>query len=563
MGRLKGGTQEGSEWKPKNKHRSICLHSFSDLSHVSAATFMYLLKDCYLYGTHKATPKFRVLHQQVKGALNNGPQPGPFTYIVQCMYIIPLLGQSHAEGFSHMLISSLRHLKSVESVQKDFIDAKCLAAQLVLDILASVVPHEERILVKLLETFDIELKDMAHALCGSELGDEDLTKTREHLKQYVQSFMKSESYVTAVALMTRFNIQCCDESFLIKLIGSNQLKAAEEWAAFMGKEMIILIIQKYLDIKMLKSANELVKQYDLTEEFPDVNYLYKESSLKKLAEKGCWEVAEVRAKKETKLMEYLVYLAMEAGYMEKVDELCERYSLEGYVNSLVPEEVLSRSDYLDLKKLILEEIVWVDEINGLINATSYIEACKIIGVDCEWKPNYEKGSKPNKVSIIQIASDKKAFIFDLIKLYEDDPKELDCCFRRIMCSSNILKLAKGYNLQCDLHQLSQSYGELLCFQSYEMLLDIQKLFKETTGGLSGLSKKILGAGLNKTRRNSNWEQRPLTQNQKEYAALDAVVLVHIFHHVRGQPQFGVNEGRQAEWKSHILPFTGFPGKSCT
>ncbi|CAM0955924.1 unnamed protein product [Alopecurus aequalis] len=544
MGCFKTGTEEGSESNPNNENRSICLHSFSDLSHVSAATFMYLLKDCYQYGTHKATPKFRVLHQQVKGALNNGPQPGPFTYIVQCMYIIPLLGQSHAEGFSHMLISSLRHLKSVESAQKDFIDAKSLAAQLVLDILASVVPHEERILVKLLETFDIELKDMAHVFCGSEMRDEDLVKTREHLKQYVQYYMKSESYVTAVALITRFSIQCCDESSLIKLFGSNQFKAAEEWAAFMGKEMIILIIQKYLDIKMLKSANELVKQYDLTEEFPDVNYLYKESSLKKLAEKGCWDVAEVRAKKETKLMEYLVYLAMEAGYMEKVDELCERYSLE------VPEEVFCRSDYLDLKKLILEEIVWVDEIKGLISATSYIEACKIIGVDCEWKPNYEKGSKPNKVSIIQIASDKKAFIFDLIKLYEDDPKALDCCFRRIMCSSNILKL--GYNLQCDLHQLSQSYGELLCFQSYEMLLDIQKLFKETTGGLSGLSKKILGAGLNKTRRNSNWEQRPLTQYQKEYAALDAVVLVHIFHHVRGQQQFGVNLGRQVEWKSHIV-----------
>ena len=197
-----------------------------------------------------------------------------------------------------------------------------------------------------------------------------------------------------------------------------------------------------------------------------------------------------------------------------------------------------------------------------------------------------------QVAIIQIASDKKAFIFDLIKLYEDDPKALDCCFRRIMCSSNILKLGTmliwsitavyhmpvflirtfpccawkeltffplqtiGYNLQCDLHQLSQSYGELLCFQSYEMLLDIQKLFKETTGGLSGLSKvfydlknlqhsagiqlicssfyvetmtsyvplyvwkyyqKILGAGLNKTRRNSDWEQRPLSQNQVFYS----------------------------------------------
>jgi hypothetical protein len=79
----------------------------------------------------------------------------------------------------------------------------------------------------------------------------------------------------------------------------------------------------------------------------------------------------------------------------------------------VPEEVLSRSDYLDLKKLILEEIVWVDEINGLINATSYIEACKIIGVDCEWKPNYEKGSKPNKVSdvSVQIAVGLHIFFF--------------------------------------------------------------------------------------------------------------------------------------------------------
>lgn len=550
MGCFKAETQEGCESNQHIEQRSICLHSFSDLSHVSAATFMYLLKDCYLYGTHKATPKFRILQQQVKRALNNGPQPGPFTYIVQCMYIIPLLGQTYAEGFSHMLMSSLRHLKSVESVQKDFFDAKHLAARLVLDILASVVHHEERILVKLLETFDIELRDMAHALYGSELGDEDLVKATGHLKQYVQCLMKSESYVTAVTMITRFSIQCCDESFLIKLIESNQFKAAEKWAVFMGKEMICLIIQKYLDLKMIKSANELVKQYDLTEEFPDVNYLYKESLLKKLAEKGCWDIAEVRAKMETKLMEYLVYLAMEAGYMEKVDELCQRYSLEGYVNSLVPEEIFCGSDDLDLKKLVLEEIVWVDEINGLLNATSYIEACKIIGVDCEWKPNFEKGSRPNKVSIIQIASDKKAFIFDLIKLYEDDPKALDSCFRRIMCSSNILKL--GYNLQCDLHQLSQSYGELECFQSYEMLLDIQKLFKGATGGLSGLSKKILGAGLNKTRRNSNWEQRPLSQNQKEYAALDAVVLVHIFHHVRGQPQFGVTEGCKVEWKSHIV-----------
>jgi hypothetical protein len=30
------------------------------------------------------------------------------------------------------------------------------------------------------------------------------------------------------------------------------------------------------------------------------------SLVKKLAEKGCWDIAETRAKKETKLLEYLV-----------------------------------------------------------------------------------------------------------------------------------------------------------------------------------------------------------------------------------------------------------------
>ncbi|AQK93255.1 uncharacterized protein LOC100382828 [Zea mays] len=551
MGRFEQVTPEGPETNQHDEQRSIRLHAFSDLSHVPAATFIYLLKDCYGYGTNKATSKFKILMQLVKVALHNGPQPGPFTYVVQCMYIVPLLGKTYSEGFSHMLTSSLKHLKSVESAQKDFLEAKHLAAQLVLDILDSIVPHENRILVKLLETFEIELRDMARALYDSELDDGDLMKAREHLRQQVKRCMESESNALAVTLITHFSIQCCDESFIIKLIKNNQLEIAEQCAIFMGKEMISLVVQKYLDMKMLKSANKLVKEHELTEEFPDVSYLYKESSVKKLAEKGCWDIAETRAKKDTKLLEYLVYLAMEAGYMEKVDELCKRYSIEGYVDSLVPEKVFCVSDYLDLKKLDVEEIVWVDEINGLLNATSDIEACKIIGMDCEWRPNFEKNTKSSKVSIIQIASDKIAFIFDLIKLYEDDPKALDSCLRRVMCSSKILKL--GYDIQCDLHQLTRSYGELECFQSYEMVLDMQKLFKGVTGGLSGLSKEILGAGLNKTRRNSNWEQRPLTQNQKEYAALDAVVLVHIFHeHMRRQAQFGVSEGSRVEWRSHVV-----------
>ncbi|XP_024024775.1 exonuclease mut-7 homolog, partial [Morus notabilis] len=224
-----------------------------------------------------------------------------------------------------------------------------------------------------------------------------------------------------------------------------------------------------------------------------------------------------------------------------------------------PEASLLHSRYLNLDELAVEDIIWIDGINSLRNATCHIEGCKVVGLDCEWKPNYIEGSKPNKVSIMQIASDKMVFILDLIKLFEDVPDILDNCLTRILQSPRILKL--GYNFQCDIKQLAHSYEDLGCFKHYEMLLDIQNVFKEPRGGLSGLAKKILGAGLNKTRRNSNWEQRPLTRNQLEYAALDAAVLIPIFCHVRNRSQTDDVEGHEKiEWKSYIVSHMDNPKK---
>jgi hypothetical protein len=38
----------------------------------------------------------------------------------------------------------------------------------------------------------------------------------------------------------------------------------------------------------------------------------------------------------------------------------------------VLEEITPSEDFLDLKKLSLEEIVWVDDIEGILEATKYI-----------------------------------------------------------------------------------------------------------------------------------------------------------------------------------------------
>ncbi|XP_022719509.1 uncharacterized protein LOC111277364 isoform X2 [Durio zibethinus] len=532
--------------------KTICVHAFTDLTYVAPVVFLYLLKECYVHGNLKATRKFRTLQQQVHQVLCNSPQPGPATFVAYCLYILPMFG-TYCEGFSHLIVSALHRFLKKAANTGDSLEAKSLAARLFLYIVEGSIDHDERIAVKILEVFDVRLTDIEKVVSQLKAqNDSRFDSAKTFVERYIFGLIESQSYMTAVSLLEHFSIRQSGQSFLIKMMENKQFRAAEKWAMFMGKPMLSILVQEYADRNMLKNAYVIIKKNNLQHEFPDVHHKYKESALKKLAEKACWDVAEAKTHGDRQLIEYLVYLAMEAGYLEKVDELCNRYSLEGFLKAKELEASFLHRRFLNLNELVVEDIIWVDELNGLNKAACRIEGSKVVGLDCEWKPNYVKGSKPNKVSIIQIASDKKVFIFDLIKLYKDVPDVLDNCLIRILQSPRILKL--GYNFQCDVKQLARSYGDLECFKCYNMLLDIQNIFKEPRGGLSGLAEKILGAGLNKTRRNSNWEQRPLTRNQLEYAALDAAVLIQIFYHVCDHSHAAdVSDGHhKIEWKSHIV-----------
>ncbi|CAJ1976089.1 unnamed protein product [Sphenostylis stenocarpa] len=483
------------------------------------------------------------LQHQVHLVLHNDPKPGPVTFIVQCMYVSPLF-EDHGQGFTHLIVSALHRFLKRSTTTEDSLEVRDLVAHLLLDVIRGQIYHDEKIVMRLLEIFDVKLANIEKAMLQiKEKHDLSCGTAKEFVEEYIVILVKSQLYMTAVTLIEQFSIHHYGQSFLLDMIESNQFKAAEKWATFMGKPMLSILIHEFVKRNMLKNAYEIIKKNNLKQDFPDVYKRSKESSLKNLAEKGCWDVAEARINNDRHLMEYLVYLAMEAGYTEKVDELCHRYSLDRFLD-IVPETSNLQGRYLRLAELLVENITWVDEVEGLRDATRHIEGFVVVGLDCEWKPNYVKGSKPNKVSIMQLASETMVFIFDLIKLHKEVPDILDDCLSRILLSPRILKL--GYNFQCDVRQLAHSYEELRCFKNYEMLLDIQNVFKEPRGGLAALTEKILGASLNKTRRNSNWEQRPLTPNQLEYAALDAVVLVHIFRHLPGQGH------DKSEWKSCIV-----------
>jgi hypothetical protein len=62
------------------------------------------------------------------------------------------------------------------------------------------------------------------------------------------------------------------------------------------------------------------------------------------------------------------------------------------------EASVLQSKYLHRDELAVENIIWVDEVDGLRAATSHIEGYKVVGLDCEMKSNFVKGNKPNKVA---------------------------------------------------------------------------------------------------------------------------------------------------------------------
>ncbi|KAG0624463.1 hypothetical protein M758_3G249800 [Ceratodon purpureus] len=137
------------------------------------------------------------------------------------------------------------------------------------------------------------------------------------------------------------------------------------------------------------------------------------------------------------------------------------------------------------------------------------------------------------------------FLLDLLAL-----SAVDIAFpmKKMLCSPRILKL--GFAFKQDQIHLAASFSgpeACGCFDKVEPYIDISKLYKQLlhansttvkhkgrrfvlggTYSLSGISKAVLGHHLRKDAQCSDWEQRPLTEDQIYYAASDTHCLLAIF-----------------------------------
>ncbi|KAF0700049.1 Aste57867_9435 [Aphanomyces stellatus] len=191
-----------------------------------------------------------------------------------------------------------------------------------------------------------------------------------------------------------------------------------------------------------------------------------------------------------------------------------------------PKPVDPSIDYWSLP-LPRDAIVFVDSPETVELAARILLASPVVGWDVEWRPD-SYAVRKSKCSIIQLASASHVFICDVLHHWTDAMQAL---LEAIVTSSTQWKV--GFGLAGDLDRMRASFPEVGVFESmdeWENVLDLQTHWKATkkqahTPGLSRCCQDVLHRPLNKSQQTSDWEQRPLSEDQLLYAANDASCLL--------------------------------------
>ena len=146
-------------------------------------------------------------------------------------------------------------------------------------------------------------------------------------------------------------------------------------------------------------------------------------------------------------------------------------------------------------------------------AISYLRRQKILGFDTESRPCFSPDQPHYGVSLLQLSSHGKAFLFRVKKC----GMPMNLC--QILADESIMKV--GAAVQDDIRGLKRHHG----FDPANFV-DLQKIVWEwgiKDKAVKKMAANILGIRISKTQQLSNWEAESLSDAQQLYAATDAWV----------------------------------------
>ncbi|KAL2941677.1 Werner Syndrome-like exonuclease [Bienertia sinuspersici] len=139
----------------------------------------------------------------------------------------------------------------------------------------------------------------------------------------------------------------------------------------------------------------------------------------------------------------------------------------------------------------------------------------IVGLDVEWKPNRTKYMN-NKAATLQLCINTKCLIIQLIYLNYVPQSLKDFLSTKLYDNVTFV----GVEIESDVAKLRREYG-LICGQMKDLYkrvgMNRQKI------GLKNLAWEVVGLVISKPKHvtMSNWEARVLSEEQIEYACIDA------------------------------------------
>lgn len=144
-----------------------------------------------------------------------------------------------------------------------------------------------------------------------------------------------------------------------------------------------------------------------------------------------------------------------------------------------------------------------------------------IGFDTESKPTFAKGEASTGPHLIQLATDRHAYLFHVAQLEASDD------LRRILESRQVLKV--GFDLRTDVERIESKLG-ISTVNVVDLAIALQDEHHRRTVGAKGAVTRFLGMTLHKSKKTttSNWANSALTERQLLYAANDAQVALRVY-----------------------------------